>query len=410
MFYFLWAFKNLYRNKKRTVEMILFIIIISMMFFLNFAFLKGGQSQMKQTLHNFIGDIALTSKKNAQDKDFNLSGIKDELATGKNKDAIKMIVGEYSFGNAAIISDNGYMSNSYIKGYSPNYFKQLDKSVEWINGSAFFDKPNQALIERTTATRLSVSVGDNVTVRYKTPDGAINTAPFKISGVCIGNKYIHDKAVLVRLTDSRNVGMVEENYVNHMKILLNNPENDVDLSNIVNNELEKKSAHFYISVWRWDPGNVSFSRVFQFSQAFFTIIITVISIVFLIVLFFGIQYTFFLTFSTRANEISVLTTYGMPFTKIYKLVFWETVLYFAAGLIGGFILSLLMGNLLSGINMTKLTDEMVVILGGPNLQFNFALNDFAWVVLFIFTSGLIAGFHSLRKYFKMEVREMKIGI
>ena len=112
MFYFFWALKNLYHNKKQTLEMILFIAIISMMFFLNLAFLKGSREQMEQTLESYIGDIALGVKS----ENYNLAKVKKELETGKNKNAVKMIVGEYSLGNARIISNNGYLSNAHVKG------------------------------------------------------------------------------------------------------------------------------------------------------------------------------------------------------------------------------------------------------------------------------------------------------
>ena len=407
MFYFFWALKNLYHNKKQTLEMILFIAIISMMFFLNLAFLKGSREQMEQTLESYIGDIAL----DARSDNYNLAKVKKELETGKNKNAIKMIMGEYSFGNARVISNNGYLSNAYVKGYSYNYFKQLNNEVEWIaGGDSSINKTAHAVIERGTAASLAVSVGDNITVEFKTSQGAINTATYKISGIFIGNRYIHFKSLYVSLKNARNLGMVPDNYLNHIKIFLKNPGNNITLQSIVNKELKKFSNIAYISVWRWDPGNVMFFRVFQFSRMFFTVIITFISIVLLIVLFFGIQNVFFLTFSKRANEISVLTTYGMPFTKIYRLVFWETVFYFSAGLLSGFLLSFFIGNILSGISMAQLSDLMVVVLGGPNLQFNFALKDIALVLVFIFFSGLYASFHSLRRYFKLEVREMETGI
>jgi len=130
----------------------------------------------------------------------------------------------------------------------------------------------------------------------------------------------------------------------------------------------------------------------------------------LIVLFFGIQNIFYLSFIKRANEISVLSTFGMPFFKIYKTVLWETISLFLPGLLLGFLFSFVVGNLLSSISLAQVSEEMVVVLGGPNLKFTFELSDFLWVSFFIFISELYASFHSLRKYFKLEIREMKSGI
>ena len=406
MFYLHWAFKNLYNNKKHSLETVLFIAIISMVFFLNLALIKGSREQMKQTLENYMGDVSL----DARSEDYSLAKVRKELESGKYRNSVKMLIGEYSIGNVEAISNNAYLSDANIKGYSSNYFRELNNRVEWTAGSdSDIYKTGYAILERGTAADLGVSEGDNVTVEFKTREGAINTATYKICGIFIGNRYLDYNALYVGLKDARSLGMVKDNYLNHIKVFLKNADN-IELQNIVDIELKPFSGIAYIEVWKWDAGNVSFYRVFQFSRTFFTVIITFISIVLLIVLFFGIQNVFFLNFSKRSNEISVLTTYGMAFMKIYKLIFWEMIIYFISGLLAGFILAFIAGNILSGISMTQLSDQMVVVLGGPDLQFSFALRDIALVILFIFLSGLYASIHSLRKYFKLEVREMKAGI
>lgn len=105
-----------------------------------------------------------------------------------------------------------------------------------------------------------------------------------------------------------------------------------------------------------------------------------------------------------------LTTYGMQFFRIYRVVFWETVLLFLVSILIGVILSLFLGEVLTGINMGHVSSEMVIVLGGPNLQFYFTLGDVALISLFIFGVGLYSSIHSLQKYFKLEVREMMRGI
>jgi len=403
MFYFLWAAKNLYRNEKKTIEIIFFIAIISMMFFMNFAFLDGSQKQMKETTRNFLGDIKL----DARSENYSLSKIKKELESEKE---IATIISEYSFNNVRVISDNGYSRNSSIKGYSPNYFAELDKSVEWIDGNSSINKPNQVVIERSMATKLSVSAGDKITVEFKTEQGAVNTAVYKVSGIFIGNKYIHKNSLFVTLESARNLGMVEDNFTNHLKIYLKNPNNTVALSKLVNNKLKKFDKLIYVKVWQWEEDSIQFTQIFKYSRIFFIILISLTSVVLFVVLFFGIQNIFYLTFTKRSNEISVLSTFGMPFLKIYKTIFWETIFLFSFGLLCGFLFSLFVSSLLGNVSFAQVSEEMVVILGGSNLKFVFELNAFLWVVLFLFVSGLYASFHSLRKYFKLEIREMKGGI
>lgn len=406
MFYFLWAIKNLYRNKKRTLGTSVFIIIVSLMLFLNFAFLKGTQKQMKETTREYVGDISLS----VRSEDYSLTKVKKHLESGDYNNALKMIVSEYSMGNVNVISDAGYLHYASVEGYSKDHFHWMQKNVEWIEGGPFFKHPAQAVIERSMAEDLAVSAGDRIITRYTTEDGAINTATYEINGIFIGNKYQHQSTVYVTLSEAQNLGLVENNKINHLKIYLKDPENELLLQRIVDEELKDFSDIAYISVWKWEPGQNLFCSIFQYSQIFIKILITLFSIVSLIILFFGIQNAFYLIFNNRANEISVLSTYGMPFLKMYRVVFWETIILFLFGLSGGFLFSILSGEMLSGISMTHFSDEMVVFLGGPNLQFDFVLKELVWVALFIFIVGLFSSLHSLRRYFKLEVREMTGGV
>ncbi len=407
MFYLSWALKNLFHNRKRSAETVLFIAIISAVFFLNLAFLKGSRIQMEETLEEYVGDIGLDAKS----EDYNLEKIREELETGRYRNAVKTIVGEYSLRDVRLISNNAYLSDGKVEGYTSNYFGRLNNMVEWMaGGDGGINKASCAVIERETAADLGVTVGDNVTVELKTRDGAINTATFRIIGVFIGNIYVNSNTLYVGIENARTLGMVSKNYLNHIRVFLKHPDDNGTLRSIVDNELAQFADEAYVGVWRWHPDSVLFYQVFNFSRLFFTIIVTFISVVLLIVLFFGIQNVFFLSLARRSNEVSVLTTYGMPFTKIYRLIFWETVVYFAIGLSIGFMLAIVTGGVLSGINMTQLSDQMVVVLGGPSLQFDFTLRDILLVILFMSLSGLYASIHSLRKYFKMEIREMKAGI
>lgn len=406
MFYFLWALKNLYRNKKQTLGICIFVIIVSLILFLNFAFLKGSQKQMRETTREYVSDISLRTRS----EEYSLAEVNKRIESTEYKNNLEMIVSEYSIGGVNVISAAGYSNYASVEGYSENYFNWMQNNVEWIEGGPFFEHPAQAVIERSMAEDLAVSAGDRITVEYVTDEGAINTAVYDLSGIFIGNKYEHQNTVYVTLKEAQNLGLVEGDKINNLRIYLKDPENENLLRKIVDNELKDFSDFAYISVWKWEPERNLFHQIFQYAQSFIKIVIGLVTIVSLIILFFGIQNTFYLIFNKRANEISVLATYGMPFLKIYRVVFWETTVLFITGLLGGFLLSILLGRILSGVSMTHFSGEMVVVLGGPNLQFDFVLKNVLWLALSIFIVGIFSSLHSLQRYFRLEIREMVRGI
>jgi len=405
MFYFIWALKNLYRNKKRTLGTGVLIIIVSLVLFLDFAFLRGTKKQMKDTMRKSLGDISMR----VRSEDYNLAAVKKHIENANYSNFLEMIISGYSIGNVSVISGSGYLNDASIAGYSNNYFKWLEKNVEWIEGGPFLGNFGHAVIERNMAEDLGVSVGDRVTAEYVTQDGAINTDSFQISGIFIGNKYENGNTLYVSLGDAQSLEMVK-NKINNLKIYLKNPEDEALLQRMIDKDIKSFSKICYISVWRWEPEKNMFYSIFQYGQIFNKLLLALVTIVLLIVLFFAIQNMFYLIFNRRSNEISVLTTYGMPFIKIYKVILWETVVLFSFSLICSLIVSILCGKIFSGISMTFISEEMVIVLGGPNLQFDFILKDILQTSLFVYIVGLFSGFHSLQRYFKLEISEMTRGI
>ncbi len=161
-------------------------MIISTILFLNFAFIRGSQKQMRETLRMYTGDITLSSR----DKDYDLVAVKKSLENASCRDSIEMIVSGYLIGGAKVVSDNGYLANVQVRGYSSNYLKWMGKSVSWIDGGLSLDEPNKVIIERSVALNLEASAGDRIIVEYRTPEGAINTAIYEVAGIFIGNKYV----------------------------------------------------------------------------------------------------------------------------------------------------------------------------------------------------------------------------
>ncbi len=102
--------------------------------------------------------------------------------------------------------------------------------------------------------------------------------------------------------------------INHLKIYLLNPDDEALLFRIVSDMEKSFSKIANISVWRWEPEGHLFFRIFQFSQVFIKILVSLVSIVSLIILFFGIQNAFYLILNERSNEISV-------FNNIWYAVF-----------------------------------------------------------------------------------------
>lgn len=401
MFFFKWAAKNLLRNRNRSIGMIILISFTTMILYLGLAFLNGSQKQMTQVLRDYVGDIRITTKNKSND----ISDIVLKLRNSQLISTITDITSEYKI-YCEFISINGY-STGWIIGSSQDFFSNIINKVEWIDGSANL-KQGQCIIEKSFAAELGVNIADELIISYITPNGAINTAYTTVSGVFIGNKYEHSNKVFVKIQDAQELGM-SLGHIHQIKIKLLNPDSNQDIQQVVS-FFEKYFNIVQVQVWKWKPEGHVFFQVFQYSKIFMGILITISILVLSIVLFFSIQNSFYLMFNERSNEISVLATYGMSFKQMYKLTFWESVILLTSGITLGLFFSIGISIPLEHLNLTSITEEIVVILGGPKLVFEFIKEDILLITVFVFITGMISAFQSLRKYLKSEIREMQLGI
>jgi len=305
-----------------------------------------------------------------------------------------------------LISQDGYSAAAII-GYSDNYFQWLSEKVQILSGD-FELEAKEAALEYNMAKRVNTKVGENITLEYKTKSGAINTARFKVKCIFVGNKYIHGFKVYAKINDVRELAMEEKPIVQSAKIYLND-NSDKNIQESLD-YLEQFQDKIKINIWKWTPKGNVFFNVFSFTQIFMKILTYLVTFILIIILFFGIQNSFYLIFNERATEISVLATYGMTFGKMYKIIFWETIMILLSGIFLGFGLASIFSFFLSKFNISQISSEFIVVLGGPNLVFDFSPLNFVMVFSFIFIVGLFSTFWAQYKYFKSEVREMQMGI
>lgn len=404
MFYFIWAIKNIKNKAKNSIGITVFIILITTVLLLNYAFQVGTEKQMYQTMRKYHGDIAIQTRSNK----YSLLDAKKALENSGFMNDIELIVSSYSVGNAEFITDGKYASG-IIAGYSEGYFKWLGKSISWIAGKPLTNARGNAVVERSMARKLGLSPGDKIIVRYSTKEGAINTASFILSGIFTGNKYVDNDRIFVSLKDAQALALAG-NKIGKLKIFLKDSHNEKLIQDILSGVVKKYDNIAFISVWLWDTDKVTFVNIFNYFHIFIKILFGLLSIVLLIILSFGIQNSFYIIFNKRRNEISTLVAFGMRYFGIYRMVFWETILLFLTGIIMGIGFSLLLGSILGRISLAQISEEMVVLLGGPGLKFTFLPSEISMVALFIFITGLFSSFYSLRKYFKVEAAQMMHGI
>ena len=190
MFYLVWAVKNLKKNYTRTIRNTLFIMVISCMLVLIFGFRRGAREQLQASLQAEAGDVFINAKR----EEYSLTGLAG-LLQERFEEKIKVISGCLSLSNCLFVCDDLYEYGT-LNGVGEEFFRINKDHLYWEEGRPFLEGGVEAVVEKSYAKTLRIKAGDLVTVRRRTKEGMYNTVQLQISGIFIGNEYLHGYSLL----------------------------------------------------------------------------------------------------------------------------------------------------------------------------------------------------------------------
>ena len=405
MFYLVWAVKNLKKNYTRTIRNTLFIMVISCMLVLIFGFRRGAREQLQASLQAEAGDVFINAKR----EEYSLTGLAG-LLQERFEEKIKVISGGLSLSNCLFVCDDLYEYGT-LNGVGEEFFRINKDHLYWEEGRPFLEGGVEAVVEKSYAKTLRIKAGDLVTVRRRTKEGMYNTVQLQISGIFIGNEYLHGYSLFTSLEEARLLELdMEKEKLNQLRVYLADPDDEALLFQVVKTVEEEARDEVNVQVLKWDTGSFGIMQLFSVVSLIMGIVLSLVSVTLLIVLFFALHNTFYLLFHSRTAELSALLPFGMKYSALYKVAFWETIILIGLGSLGGLGLAILTAFSLRHLPLTGKLSEMVAILGGPYLRFLFLPEDLGVVLVFIVITGLWASWKALRNYLRREIREiMSIG-
>lgn len=400
MFYFLWAVKGLSKNYLRTIRNICFIALVTGIVFLLFGFRQGAQEQMEASVRSNYSDIEIITK----DKETSLEGVEDYIRK-EYQGVMDNILPELRLNNNVLINYGAASEFGGVSGVPVSFFEIIKDHIYWVDGEPFEGKSSsEAVIETSFAQQLNLEVGDVVTVKYTTQEGAINTARFNITGIFTGIAELHGGVLFTSLEAARSLSLLDGNWSNRIRFYLNDADETLFLQ--VYDDLSGEFGDkVKINVFEWRD-EVGFAQVFKMVWMLMLLFLTLVSAVILIVLYFAVYNNFYMNFYSRTKEIASLLTFGMKHSSLYLRSFYEGLLVMIAGIGTGFFLAFFSSSILESITFSGSMEMDVMVLGGPYLRFSFLAKEVLLISLFLGFTGLWASFKSLYNYLKLEVSEI----
>ncbi len=397
-FLFIFAFKNILRQKRRTILTSLVITIAITFFIIMSSLLKGFyDTSFENELNYNTSHMKIRSSNYDENKPFE----QDNLVYNYS-DIIK-ILKKYSFikGYTEILSFQGEIDNFIdsrfviVMGVNFNTIDSVFVFRKFIYKGGIEDG---LIIGEQIAKDMNLDIGSSVFITFRKKD-MIESREFIISGIISSpNPIVNNSYVYIDIENAKE--MLGVDGITEIAIKTENYNNCSKYSNIIKTEVP------YIKVFTWEKLAEDFLQMAQAKAKGNGVLIFFIAIIG----FVGVINTTMISVYEKRREIGTLKTLGMKESEILLVFLIEC---FFIGLFGVF-LGLIIGSLgnlyfvIHGIDMMSIWNIENMNIGYKVLGIIKSRWDFPSIILVSILSiffTTIAGFFPARKGAKMEPQD-----
>ncbi len=341
------AWRNLWRNKRRSLVVISSIALGIFAMIFSMALMNGFNNQMvENTIKTSLGHIAIHSK-----------GFQDDMKLQYNFHESRSIIEAINndtriIASAPRIKLQGMVRSSeasrgvMIVGIDPVKEKEVSGFYEYTlkdKGSRYFNgnDSNSVLVSSSLAERLDLIIGDRLVLMFQDKDKEIIGAGMRIVGLYVTPIESFDKFVLfVPIKKLQEITGLKDN-ISELTITVKDSRaidsiKESLISQVNNNSLE-------ILTWKeMAPSLVSAVKLFDSMMYMFFMIV-------FITVIFSVANTLIMAIMERFHEIGVMKSIGTRPMWIFFITMFEAINLGIVGLILGIITSVALTGFL-GIN------------------------------------------------------------
>lgn len=389
------AWRNIWRNKRRSVIVMGSIVVgvISIIFW--DAFAVGWMKQMLQNQISLNTAHVQIHKKGFKDNKVIQNFIPDheqvEKIIQENNNVTYYSKRVITFG---LLSSASNSSGVYVYGVDSNSEENVSMIKSSIVEGTYLTGNERELVMGTKlAEKLDITLGDKVVAMANTPDGSIGSEVFRVVGLFKTPSSEYDKAyIYINLDNAQRMTEIGDKIYEYAIVI-----NDHNNANEVRNQLISKLNNSYEVFSYVDllPMLVMQMEMMDEYMGIFYFIIGLAMI-------FGIINVMLMAVFERINEFGVLMSIGMKNRKIFSMVITESLILGIIGTIAGIILGvlLLLPLIANGIDFSDFASSLNSVGIGsiiyPELILEKLITTFIVIPLFTILGALYPAYKAVK--------------
>jgi putative ABC transport system permease protein len=336
------AWKNLWRNKKRSLIILIAIALGLWAGLFSVAISIGlWESTINSTIDRNLSHIQIHTKEFKDEKLISkyIPNGNDIVNNIRNEKGIKDVSGRVLIEGMA--SSPTSSSGINIIGINPEHEKNVTTIPTYIEKGNFFqtNKRNPVVIGEKLADKLGLHLNSKIVLTFQNIDTTLTYAAFRIVGIFKTESTNFDQSHLfVKSSDLYNT-MGSKPIISEIAIRLNS-SNDLDT---VYAKLKQNYSSLVVETWK------QLAPELEFTYEMMILELEIFLGIILAALLFGITNTMLMSVMDRIREFGVLMAVGMKRIRVFFLILIET---FILSIFGG-----ILGMALGGITVWYLSDK-----------------------------------------------------
>lgn len=395
------AWRNIWRNKRRSLIVILSIVVGVSASLLNDSYGVGIMNQMVDNLiksHDSnvqIHKSGFRDNKKVNDVIPNFNRISSILAKLKEINGYSERV--ICFG---LISSAANSSGVSIVGLKPELEKNVtDIYKKIIAGRYLSTGRNEIVLSKKVAEKLEVEIGDKLVAVASDINGNVSSQMFRVVGIYRSGISEYDNIyVYIPLADAQEMLNLGNN-IHEIAVSIEGYRKSSELKAKILSEFNKNDIVT-------DIYEVStFQEIMPLMMAFLDVYHQWSYIIYLIIgiaVLFGVVNTMLMTVMERINEFGVIMSIGIRRGKLVRMIIYESLFMGLIGTIIGFTVGLLIYYPMSvnGVDMSQFSESMASF-GLPNqiypeLNMNVVINTLLIIPLVTVIAGIFPAIKAIR--------------
>ncbi|MGB4849476.1 MAG: FtsX-like permease family protein [Saprospiraceae bacterium] len=395
---FIMAWRNIWRNKMRSIIIMLSIAIGMFAGIALLALYKGMMSSRVRTVIDAeVGHLQLHDRNFKKDYEakFIISDGERVLETIASLPQVKLAAPR-SITNGMLATTTG-SAGVQINGIIPE--KEYDVSLlkkKIIEGNGFdVGRKNEIMIGKKLATKMKLKYKSKLVLTFTDTTGAIVSGAFRVIAIYQSdNDPLDERNVYVTMPDL-NAMLSTGNAFHEIAILLKKDE-DVKMTQDL---VRQKFPSLEVESWREISPETDF-MVKTVDQSSYIILVII-----MFALAFGIINTMLMAVLERTREIGMMVALGTNKLKIFFLILLETIFLTMAGSPFGVLLGLIVTNYFHthGLNVSGLGREMMSSFGfGTMIYPEFPFEKLAGLILIVCGTAIFSSLFPALKGLRMQ--------